>query len=83
MPLDRILTHTLKPRWNARENSGPPAFAWRIPGLKSETWGTPSSYPEGSHTDSDLLGLRGYFSSELKSTFSPILQPPTFLFTRR
>ena len=32
MPLDRILTHT--------ENSVPPAFAWRIPGLKSETWGT-------------------------------------------
>ncbi len=23
-----------------RENSGPPAFASRIPGLKSETWGT-------------------------------------------
>ena len=23
-----------------RENSGPPAFAWRIPGLQSETWGT-------------------------------------------
>ena len=31
---------TLKPRWNVPENSGPPAFAWRIPGLKSETWGT-------------------------------------------
>ena len=32
MPLDRILTHT--------KNPGPPASAWRIPGLKSETWGT-------------------------------------------
>ena len=31
---------TLKPGWNVRENSDPPAFAWRIPGLKSETWGT-------------------------------------------
>jgi hypothetical protein len=40
MPLDRILTHTLKPRWNVCENSGPPAFVWRIPGLKNETWGT-------------------------------------------
>ena len=29
-----------KARWNVRENSVPPAFAWRIPGLKSETWGT-------------------------------------------
>jgi hypothetical protein len=28
MPLDLILTHTLRPRWNVRENSDPPAFAW-------------------------------------------------------
>ena len=40
MPLDRILAHTLKPRCNVRDTPGPPAFAWRIPGLKSETWGT-------------------------------------------
>ena len=29
-----------------RENSGPPAFAWRIPGLKSETWGTHRLFQE-------------------------------------
>ena len=46
MPLDRILTDTLRPRWNVRENSGPPAFAWRIPGLKSETWGTHRLFQE-------------------------------------
>ena len=56
MPLDRILTHT--------ENSVPPAFAWRIPGLKSETWGThqliqevlTSRAQKGAHTPAYAKG---------------------------
>ena len=35
----RVLTH-IPSGSNVRENSALPAFAWRIPGLKSETWGT-------------------------------------------
>jgi hypothetical protein len=78
MPLDRILTHTLKHRWNVRESSGPSAFARGIPGLKSETWGThllsrrfshlPAVLTFGGGSLRALTDLRSDISSSVRAT---------------
>jgi hypothetical protein len=39
--LEELSGRTVPPGFlSVRESSGPQAFAWRIAGLKSETWGT-------------------------------------------
>jgi uncharacterized glyoxalase superfamily protein PhnB len=44
-----------------RENSAQPAFAWRIPGLKSETWGTHQLIQEGGRISGPVRSISRTF----------------------